>query len=554
MKKIVYILTLMGIFIYGDAKQIDNTAQNISEIIIESQKKFTDTSGRPLPLAAGGTGELIDVYPHNKSKGYFFTPSEQLKIIEDGHHFLPTLGLYSYRSKALSNNYYDVFLKKLKAWGLPFTISTTQWEQDLYLDKNYFKLAVDKNPNFLNLDGKIETKLSPFTATNSWYELGKKWATETKLEYMQRLYPNPPRIIMLSNNEAKHLLFHEAESSKRFLSQYGKNSSSDFKKILFHKAWKEKYLALQSGIKQNITLDSWRECIKFIGYNVDSVNAFGRWYDWTKHNYFVPSQLGVANEYTYWDGGAVEYYLNPWARGLTDFTIFSPQIEYMNVKMSLDEIRQDKPNYWFEMFVWDGFETEHLTNPIKNKRVWFKSIGQEYSVKRYKGWLQFGMWLTQPRVVREFRGWAESREAVGMEYFEQVLDAVDVVYENPILKKFWRKGKLLKNQKHRHPYQSNIPVAYQEIPRWYLLDTSVDPKRPWSLKTELAVYALARSIKSDDGSNEWLIYAHAPKGNMDMVRIKIPDAKGGYLQEVIADIPLEGIFIYINAKGKISTF
>ncbi|CAA6807509.1 MAG: Unknown protein [uncultured Sulfurovum sp.] len=548
------ILLILSLIFLNHSNATNLNTQNIANIINESQKTFNDPKGRPLPLAAGGTGELVDVYPHNRDKGSFFTPHEQIQMLQKGHHLLPTLGMYSYRGQALSKHYYEPFLKKLSAWGLPFTISTTQWEQDLYLDEKYFKSLKKMNPNLLTTEGKLQKNLSPFGATKHWSELGKKWATETKLKEIQALYPNPPAIIWLSNNEAKHLLFHEAEQSQRFVDLYGKKQSSDFKKEIFHKAWQEKYLAFQTAIKNNLQASAWRDKLKFVGYNVDAVNPFGRWPDWTSHNHFVPNKLGISNQYTYWDGGAVEYYLNPWAKKLTDFTVFSPQIEFMNVQMSLNEIRIQKPNYWFEMFVWDGFESEHPNNPIKNKRDFFKSIGQNYSPQRYKGWLQFGMWLTQPRVVREFRGWAESRESVGLEYFEQVLNAVDSVYTNPTLKRFWRQGELIVNHKYQHPYQVNIPKAYKTKQRWFLLDTNLNPKRPWNLETELPVYALARVIKKDNKAEEWLIYAHAPKGLLKNVRIQIPNAQGGYLHEVSADVPTQGIFIHLNHLGQVVTF
>ena len=65
---------------------------------------------------------------------------------------------------------------------------------------------------------------------------------------------------------------------------------------------------------------------------------------------------------------------------------------------------------------------------------------------RYEGLVQFGMWLLRPRVVREFRGWLETVEYAGA-YFDAILDAVDRVYANAVLRKFWRRGDLVPNRR-----------------------------------------------------------------------------------------------------------
>src|SRR5260370_23977651 len=89
--------------------------------------------------------------------------------------------------------------------------------------------------------------------------------------------------------------------------------------------------------------------------------------------------------------------------------------------------------------------------------------------------IQYGMWLTRPRVVREFRGHTESVEYAGP-YFKPILDAVDRVWSEPILQKFWRKGTLVANPKGKHPYQADLPAEYKNVDRWFLLDTNLTPK------------------------------------------------------------------------------
>jgi hypothetical protein len=101
--------------------------------------------------------------------------------------------------------------------------------------------------------------------------------------------------------------------------------------------------------------------------------------------------------------------------------------------------------------------------------------------------IQFGMWLMRPRVVREFRGYRET-VAETSEWFDAVLDAVDRVHLDPVLRQFWQTGRIVPNRSRLHPYQTSVPDEVKRVDRWFLLDTSVDPEGSWSLGTQLPVY------------------------------------------------------------------
>jgi hypothetical protein len=125
-----------------------------------------------------------------------------------------------------------------------------------------------------------------------------------------------------------------------------------------------------------------------------------------------------------------------------------------------------------------------------------------------------------------------------------VADAVEMVHNNHILKKFWRKGQLVVNNIGQHPYQTNIPGGYKKVDRWFMLDTELDPLRPWALKSELPVFSLAMVI-GEPPEREWLIYAHSPIKDRQGVRISIP----GYGQ-IIMDVKTAGNFCHILEKNK----
>ena len=182
----------------------------------------------------------------------------------------------------------------------------------------------------------------------------------------------------------------------------------------------------------------------------------------------------------------------------------------------LNEAHQLNPEFWFEISTWDG----HEPSKENDKRRFYANQGQTYDPERYGGMVQFGMWLLRPRVVRDFRYWTDTVQDAEP-YFLPIVNAVDRVHTNPTLRKFWRKGNLVANAAYQHPYQTNVPEEYKSVPRWFLLNTSLDPKRPWSLSTELPVFSLAL-VLGQAPQRQWLVYAYSPLQDRSNVQVTIP--------------------------------
>lgn len=199
----------------------------------------------------------------------------------------------------------------------------------------------------------------------------------------------------------------------------------------------------------------------------------------------------------------------------------------MNWIFQLDEAWQVKPDFWWEVSLWDGNSgwtpgtacTPELVK--KAKACQYLQDGQTYTPERFLGWAQFGLWLLRPRVIREFRGSTEPLEP-WRPTCEQLLQAVDRVYADPTLEEFWRRGTLVANRAHPHPFQADIPDKYRTLDRWFLLDTSLDPPRPWELTTDLPVFSLAL-VQGQPGARRWLVYAHSPLQDRPGVEITLPD-------------------------------
>ncbi len=245
-------------------------------------------------------------------------------------------------------------------------------------------------------------------------------------------------------------------------------------------------------MRRALTNPPWRTHSRFVGYEAFGPPFVGRWSRWSEYSLHRPGRISPWP--AVWDGGSPSYYQHNWS-AITDYTVYSPQVESMNWVFMLREVLRQNPDFWFELSTWDG----HAIGAMDDKRKRYADLGQTFTPQRYGGYVQFGLWLMRPRSVREFRGWNETRADEGA-YFEPILKAVDRVYTNATLKRFWRKGTLVANRAHQHPYQEDVPAEYAKFDRWFMLDTTLDPPRPWKLDTKLPVFSIAYALGRCAGS------------------------------------------------------
>jgi hypothetical protein len=525
----------------------------LDEIRQEATRSNRDAVGRPLPLAAHWNSTGVN------REG--FTAAYQLQLLREGHHILPWLewpptdrGLDSqfkaddprkqqYIDARLKE--YEPVIKEFARLRLPLTFLATQWESVLSYDKAFLGLPPEKNPNVV-IDDKVQPRVCPFGPVEPWREAGRSWTDNTLMKRIQEWYPDPPLVVLISNNEHAKLAWNEVEKSPRYLEKYGPGKSDDFKRKVVGDGWTERYRALQEAMRAGLVSEHWRKHVKFVGYEAFPPVHYGRWAGWKEYSLYTPGRLDPSH--LYWDGGSPSYYLHNWM-ALTDYTLWSPQIETMNWVFMLDEVHKERPEFWFELSTWDG----NTPDQGNDKRKFYARQGQFFTPARYEGFVQFGMWLTRPRVVREFRGHTETVEYAGP-YFKPILDAVDRIYTDPVLQRFWRKGTLVANRKGKHPFQADIPPEYKDADRWFLLDTSLTPKelapeefdnaKPPSRQTEVPVFALALSLGSAP-EREWLVFANAPRQARTGVRITVPD-----FGPITVDVPQAGSFFHLKENGK----
>lgn len=459
--------------------------------------------------------------------------------------------------------YYEAPLVRAQKLHLPITLVASQWER-LLSERPFVDLPAAGNPNVLKSDGAILPKVSPFGPIRPWFDAGRRWTETPRMRELQRLYPDPPLVIFLSNNEHAKLVWTEVESDVRYVDRHGKGRDGDYKRQQVANGWIQRYRALQAGLLEGLENPSWRENAIFIGYDAFGPPHFARWGSdsqdgrpadgWIEFALATPGRIDPSP--LAWDGGSPSYYTHDWNPS-TDHTVWSPQVEFMNLVFMRDEALALNPRFWFEISTWDGYHADpEREQKIPAKRNVYRRAGQVYDPERYEGFVQFGMWLLRPRAVRDFRGFTEPwPDKVGDDgtvihegggpYFMAIMAAVDRVHDVPVLSEWWRKGRLVANRSHPHPYESAVPPEYKDRDRWFMLDTSLDPPRPWQESTQLAVFAIALE-RGTAPDREWLVYAHAPTGDRADVRVTIPGCK----QTVTIDVPVAGGFYVVSERAE----
>lgn len=391
----------------------------------------------------------------------------------------------------------------------------------------------------------VESVADPLGPIGPWREAGAWWLKEhsgvkeavSGWKNLQARYPKPSRLIFLSNNEGRMMSASQRNESRRYVDAHGDGTTEPFGNEIFAKGYAERFRALFAGMRAAMP-EAWASASRMIAYNAVFSWQYGRDGGWGRR--LFPN--GLNYEKNTWDGASPEYYLNPWQGGSTDYTVFSPQVEFMNTKWQLDLVYKTHPDFWYEMSVWDGF-LPNEPDAAKNKRAWYASKNDPFTPERYKAWLQYGMWLTRPRVVREYRNTGCPLEETGMAYFLKFLEAVDDVHADPLKTRFWRHGTVVANTSRPHPYGVSTLPEYESIPKWFNLSTDLDrfppPGRSVDLATEIPVWALA-SVIGAAPRREWLVYAYSPRQDRKGVAITIP----GY-RDVVLDVPRAGVFHHV---------
>ncbi len=488
-------------------------------------------AGRPLPLAASWNVK-------------YWGPDYQVEMVRRGHHVLPWIGHPSpraqsnpeFRARWLEFN--GKALATWRAWRMPVTVRDHNYAMDL-IREPLGNLPPEKNPCTIRPDGSVFRRPSPFGPVGPWKRVGRGLVDGPLMKEIQRLYPDPPMVMFLSNNETRLLRWHELGESKRYLDAHGKGREGTYKRKLVADGWIERFGALLGAMRGALVAEAWRKNAMFVGYNAFGPNCYGRWGGWKA--YAIPTPDRIAPDPLFWDGGSPSYYDNNWEPHKADYRAWSCQTEAMNWVFMLREAHRLNPDFWFEISLWDG--DRGGDDPKNSKPARYRRKGQQWTPRRYEGDIQYGLWLLRPRALREFRGSTQKRERY-QGFWDAVLRSVDRVWADETLRRFWRKGRLVPNRARQHPWDAGLLKTYADADRWFHLDTSLDQPRPWKNSTEVRVWTLAR-VLGEKPDRQWLLYAHAPLGTEKGVQVTIPDGPN-----VTVDAPPAGSFYVVGEEGK----
>ena len=180
----------------------------------------------------------------------------------------------------------------------------------------------------VGIDGAIVKAVCPFGPISPWREIGRKHTDNPWMKQLEQWYPNPPLVIFLSNNEHSKLRWTEVEKSKRYLDKYGPGRDADFKRKVVAEGWIERYRALQGGLRDGLDSATWKKNSIFVGYDAFGPPHLGRWGGWINHSLYSKGRMDSSA--LMWDGGSPSYYTDDW-NGKTDYIVWSPQVEFMNL-------------------------------------------------------------------------------------------------------------------------------------------------------------------------------------------------------------------------------
>lgn len=445
------------------------------------------TGQYPLPLASHwNTGGRPDG----------FDAAYQLEALQRGRYLLPWIPLA--RPDAAPAAIDEAVVRAWARLRAPISLVSTQWE---VLVAESLAGGAAKPP-----------ALSPDSPLQAWHEAGRRWGGSPQLRRLQAIYPDPPLVLFVSNNEQPKMSWPELRGSPVALPGLPQDADDEALRRAVGDAWIARYRALLKGFREALPDGPWRDNARFVGYNAFGQPAIGRWPGWPTHSLHTVDRLEPWS--LAWDGASVAFYTSDWNPS-SDFRVWSPQIESMNLVPMVAAARARAPGFWFELSTWDG-----RSGGLKeDKEDFYRGLGQQWTPTRHAGMVQFGLWLMRPRVVREFRDPQSPRGRYGAT-FELILDAIERVHDDAVLRQFWREGRLVANDQSTHPYQSVVPESWQSLGRWFLLETDANRPRPWALDTPIDVFALALEVGAAP-DRQWLVYAFSPQHDRRETRVRI---------------------------------
>lgn len=517
----------------------------------------TGPNGRPLPLAGSWNTEA-------------WGPAYFKELVGQGHHVLLTFTDPSFRAffgryhphimdaamKEMAG-YYRPGLEFARQHKLPIAIRGWNWAAEVANFAanriQYGKEAgiPDESRPEAMVDGKLQKGVAdPFGPLEAWRDWGRFWLGNELMRQIQEIYPDPPMVVFLNNNEAGELLNSAGvEKFDRFAAKYGSAPQSrKFMDQAVREGYAERYAAMFAAAKEVATTPAWRKNIRFVAYNTLAGTAYiGN--GGPRPSIDFESETGWT-KWRMYDGSMPELYDNDWQPGKSDASPNGMQTEAGNMYAMQARLFAERPDFIWTTIFWDGGVPSEV---FRGRRATSKPYGYalnnaRWDFARYQGWVQFSLWATRPRLAYEFRG-GEPLDAVRKGTWLALLDSVDRPWKDPLFEEFWRHGELVPNTAER-PAQDTLPADapawLKDLNRWYLLTCDANPPREsWAKSPSLSVFAQALVLGKEPG-RRWLLNAHAPAGGTSNVKLTVP----GYGEVRLPVVSRRGVFYLLSEADR----
>jgi hypothetical protein len=427
--------------------------------------------------------------------------------------------------------------------------------------RDWSGLSLQETAAFVDGGKKFTGTHSPMAPVERWREAGKWWLSNPTIEELQKIYPDPPRVVLLNNNEGNRAGWKKTKKdSDRFADEYGDVSDAEARRIVEDR-WSKRYSAFYEAARKAAP-SGWADSLEFVAYN-----------GWVANQKFFVREADSDDTVTDinmpWashDGAMPEYYNNEWQiyRGKTDYSPWSVQIEGTNFAAYQDRAFDARSDYFFTSIGWDGGEPlgddilapphQYLLNRRHAKHT--EPHTSRWSFERFEGMIQFGLWTMRPRTFHDFRP-NTTRNAYRNQIWQTYVRSVNRVWNDTTLKEFWQYGDLVVNPDQprvQGGVPSDAPDWLKNLDRKFLLSCDANPPDSgWSYDSSdfpaLRVFPMALEL-SESPDRRWLIYAHAPLGTVTDATVTIPD----YGDITLDHVPPGGTFEVVEeSSGSAST-
>lgn len=562
---IMLLMTLAATVTAEDTETKPDPTTAVADSAAWALQPSSGPQGRPLPLAGSWNTHA-------------WGPAYLADLLRNGHHVVLNFTDPSFAAEMallfpgqaesaarLIAESYRPGLEFAREHRLPIAFPSGNWAQNVvdYQDRRIRlgkeTIPLESRANAV-VDGKMVEKVAdPFGPIEAWQDWGKFWFGNALMQQIQAIYPDPPLIIFIGNNETGELLSAAGDMSSRwniakfdrFIAEHGPGPhDKEFQTRAVLEGYAQRYAAMFAAARAAAAPPAWKSHVRFVTYNSLADTAY------LGYNKHPQTGAGFSPDkgWTKWrlfDGSMPELYDNDWQLGKRDDVPWSMQTESGNYYSVQNRLFAERPDLWWTTVFWDGAVTSEAWRNIKgtSKPYFYATNGLRWDLARYEGWVQFCLWATRPRLAYEFRAPQEPLDAIRKGTWMALLNSVDRAWTNEALREFWRFGDLVPNTAERPWFDQlpdDAPPWLRELNRWYLLTCDANPPREtWGQYTRLKVFAEALVLGAAP-QRRWLIYAHAPGGGVSGVTIQVPGFGGVQLPGV----PRSGSFFLLTEADR----